>query len=194
MEREDSEASEPRFLRKFSISEVLNSHVFFVEILSLVGIVIATASRPETVDWCKKFGADHVIDHKKELKPQLERLGVKEGVDVIFCATEPKHTEKEWPSIIKPFGKIVIVTGGHTVSTEPYVGMSVSIIHEGMFAKSTYGVNLESQGEILRQAAELVEKAILLPTNNYQFPLDQVAKAHQLQDSGTAIGKITLTF
>ncbi len=27
--------------------------------------VIATASRPETIDYVKKLGADHVIDHNK---------------------------------------------------------------------------------------------------------------------------------
>ena len=29
--------------------------------------VIATASRPETVDWVKRMGADHVVDHSHDL-------------------------------------------------------------------------------------------------------------------------------
>jgi NADPH2:quinone reductase len=30
--------------------------------------VIATASRSESVEWCKKMGADYVINHHKDLK------------------------------------------------------------------------------------------------------------------------------
>lgn len=33
--------------------------------------VIATASRPETIEFCKKMGADHVIDHRKNLKVRI---------------------------------------------------------------------------------------------------------------------------
>jgi hypothetical protein len=29
----------------------------------------ATASRPETRDWCEKMGADYVLDHRESLKP-----------------------------------------------------------------------------------------------------------------------------
>ena len=37
--------------------------------------VIATASRPESQEFAKKMGADHVIDHSKDLKEQLDKLG-----------------------------------------------------------------------------------------------------------------------
>lgn len=33
-----------------------------------ISTVIATASRPQTIEYCKKMGADHVIDHTKNLK------------------------------------------------------------------------------------------------------------------------------
>ena len=34
--------------------------------------VIATASRAESIEWCRRMGADHVIDHRQPLRPQLE--------------------------------------------------------------------------------------------------------------------------
>src|SRR6185437_2051402 len=37
--------------------------------------VIATASRPETMDWCRAMGAQHVINHREPLAPQLAALG-----------------------------------------------------------------------------------------------------------------------
>ena len=38
--------------------------------------VIATASRPETIAWVKKMGADHVINHRESLVDQIKALGL----------------------------------------------------------------------------------------------------------------------
>src|SRR3984957_18437417 len=38
--------------------------------------IVATASRPETVQWAKDMGAHHVVDHKKPLTPQVAALGI----------------------------------------------------------------------------------------------------------------------
>src|SRR4051794_10205555 len=37
--------------------------------------VIATASRPETTEWCKTLGAHHVIDHSKPMAERLKAIG-----------------------------------------------------------------------------------------------------------------------
>lgn len=37
-------------------------------------VVITTASRPETVEFSKKMGATHVINHREDLKQQIEYL------------------------------------------------------------------------------------------------------------------------
>jgi NADPH:quinone reductase-like Zn-dependent oxidoreductase len=37
-------------------------------------VVVATASRPETKEWVEGHGATHVIDHRKDLKAQIEEL------------------------------------------------------------------------------------------------------------------------
>ena len=37
-------------------------------------VVITTASRPETVEFSKKMGATHVINHREDLKQQIENL------------------------------------------------------------------------------------------------------------------------
>jgi NADPH:quinone reductase-like Zn-dependent oxidoreductase len=38
--------------------------------------VIATASRKETIDSCKRMGATHVIDHRKDLVSQVQALNL----------------------------------------------------------------------------------------------------------------------
>jgi NADPH:quinone reductase-like Zn-dependent oxidoreductase len=37
-------------------------------------VVIATASRPETIDFCRSMGATHVVNHRNDLKAQIEAL------------------------------------------------------------------------------------------------------------------------
>jgi NADPH2:quinone reductase len=49
--------------------------------------VIATASRPETIEYCKKLGADHIINHKDPLKTGLEKIGVA-SVDYVYCTVD----------------------------------------------------------------------------------------------------------
>lgn len=49
-----------------------------------ISTVIATASRPETVEYCKKMGADHVINHHGDLKVMkpvltIHHVGTTEG-------------------------------------------------------------------------------------------------------------------
>ena len=49
--------------------------------------IVATASRPETVQWAKDMGAHHVVDHKKPLAPQIAALGM--GSPGFIFATAP---------------------------------------------------------------------------------------------------------
>ena len=66
--------------------------------------VIATASRPETRDWCLAMGAHQVVSHHK-LQEELASLGISQ-LDAIFCTNA---TEQHWAamaSLIRPFGHI----------------------------------------------------------------------------------------
>lgn len=46
--------------------------------------VIGTASRPDSIAFSRKYGVDIVLDHKKNLIPQLDAHGYGKGVDYIF--------------------------------------------------------------------------------------------------------------
>jgi len=45
--------------------------------------VIGTASREETKEFAKKMGADHMINHRNNLKEELEKIGIKQ-IDYAF--------------------------------------------------------------------------------------------------------------
>ncbi len=73
--------------------------------------VIATASREETIAFCKKMGADHVINHRKDLAEELKNIGVA-GVDIVFCCVDIDLHFDKVVEIINPCGKIVSITIG----------------------------------------------------------------------------------
>jgi zinc-binding alcohol dehydrogenase family protein len=67
--------------------------------------VIATASRQQTSDWCRKLGADHIVDHTQDIPTQLAQIGYAE-VDYVLICNSPDSYFNILPSITKPFGKI----------------------------------------------------------------------------------------
>jgi len=50
--------------------------------------VIATASRPETIEWVKQMGADHVINHHKSLVDQMKDLAIEPKFVASLSGTE----------------------------------------------------------------------------------------------------------
>ena len=44
--------------------------------VSKLPVVIATASRDETIESCKKMGATHVINHREDLVKQVADLNI----------------------------------------------------------------------------------------------------------------------
>jgi NADPH:quinone reductase-like Zn-dependent oxidoreductase len=41
-----------------------------------IPVVIATASRPETMESCRKMGATHVVNHREDLEAQIKALNL----------------------------------------------------------------------------------------------------------------------
>jgi NADPH2:quinone reductase len=68
--------------------------------------VIATASRSASVEYCRRMGADEVIDHSKELGPQLRALGL-DGVDYILNCGEVTNTPPA-RSRLEPIGHYLL--------------------------------------------------------------------------------------
>lgn len=63
--------------------------------------VIATASRPETAAWCRELGADHVIDHRRDLGPQLEELGTTTWTSSSRPTAPPRCSRRSPPSCVR---------------------------------------------------------------------------------------------
>lgn len=159
--------------------------------------VIATASRPETIEWCKQQGADFVVDHKN-LISSVREAGF-EHVDFILDFVDTNAYWDTMVELIKPQGHIASITG----SAEPVVlnklkSKSVSFSWELMYTRSMYQTeDMIEQHNILNIVADLLDDGILKTTLNTTLnglTAENLKKAHELLESGKTIGKIAIKF
>jgi zinc-binding alcohol dehydrogenase family protein len=157
--------------------------------------VIATASRPETQDWVRQLGAHHVIDHHRGLTDELKRIGVPSVTDVASLT----HTESHYPQLVEalaPQGRLAVIDDPKTLDAMPLKWKSLSLHWELMFTRSYYQTSdMIRQHEYLDRVAQLVDQGMLRSTLGEHFGRIDAAnlrRAHALQESGKARGKIVL--
>ncbi len=157
--------------------------------------VIATASRPETREWCLSLGADYVVDHR-ELINSMHAAG-HEQVDYIFCLN---NTDQHWLSLcdlVKPQGIICsIVETKQPVELNGLKNKSASFVWELMFTRSMFQTDdMIEQHHLLNEVSGLIDAGKIKTTvTNVLSPInaENLRRAHAQLESGTTIGKVVL--
>jgi zinc-binding alcohol dehydrogenase family protein len=161
--------------------------------------VIATASRSESVEWCKKMGADYVIDHHQDLKSQIKKIIGIDYADYILCLNNTDGHFDSMKQLIAPQGKICSI-----VETKTPVDIggilrqkSVTFVWEVMFTRSLFQTyDMVEQHHLLNTVANLIDnKRIKTTTTDLFTPInvENLRKAHKKLESGNTIGKIVLS-
>ncbi len=156
--------------------------------------VIATASRPESRAWCKKLGADFVVDHTKNLKEELSAIGYEE-VDFVFSTTQTDKYVSLFPEIIRPFGHIALIDDPATFDLKPFKPKAIIANFELMFTKTMFQYDMESQGKLLKHVADLIDENKVTTTLNKEFKglkAEHVKEAHAILESGVSVGKMVM--
>ncbi|WDQ16413.1 zinc-binding alcohol dehydrogenase family protein [Rhodopirellula sp. P2] len=168
-----------------------------IQLAKIAGLtVIATASRPETIQWVTDLGADHVINHRESLRPQIESLGLK-YVDFIALFND---TDGHWDAatdLIRPQGHIVsIVENSRPLAQDTMKTKAASFSWEFMFARSMFQTpDMIEQHNLLNQIAAWIDEGRVRATaNNVKSPINaaNLRQSHAELESGKAIGKIVL--
>ncbi|MCA1941285.1 MAG: zinc-binding alcohol dehydrogenase family protein [Caenispirillum bisanense] len=157
--------------------------------------VIATASRPETADWVRDLGADHVVDHSRPLAPQVEALGI--GAPAyVFATTGTAGHLADIAQLIAPQGRVAVIDDPQTLDIMPFKRKSISVHWELMFTRSLFGTpDMAAQGALLTEVAALVDAGTLRSTlSEVLGPIDAATlrRAHALIESGRTRGKLVL--
>lgn len=159
--------------------------------------VIATASRPDSAQWCKDRGADLVIDYK-DMAAELEKHGLK-YVDYIFCLND---TDGHWAAmsqIVAPQGQIcTIVENEKPLSMDQLKLKSAALHFEFMYTRSMFTTDdIARQGEILDTTAKLLDEgeiATSLSKTLHGLSVETLTEAHQLVLEGHMRGKVVIVY
>jgi len=168
-----------------------------IQLAKLAGLrVVATASRPESQQWCRDLGADHVINHREDIPGQLKKLDIPE-VDYLFNTVDTTGYWNVMCDVIKPFGRIVsIVESSQPVDLGRLMGKSVSFSWELMFTRSRFQTpDMDEQHRILTQVAEWLDAGRLRTTLTEKLSPISAANlraAHAQVESGKMVGKLVL--
>lgn len=164
----------------------------------LLGLkVIATASRPASIEWCKKMGADVVVNHKNLIE-EVRNAGY-QYVDYIVDFVDTNMYWDIMVELIKPQGHIASITGSaQPVALNKLKGKSVTFSWELMYTRSTYQTeDMIQQHHILNRVADLLDKGVLETTHTqtlHGLTADNFKQAHAQLESGTTIGKLVIKF
>jgi zinc-binding alcohol dehydrogenase family protein len=157
--------------------------------------VIATASRPETQEWCRTLGAHHVIDHSRPLGAELAALGCK-TVDYIFGVTASDKYLPVIPDLLAPQGKFGLIDDPPALDALPFKRKALSIHWESMFTRPLFATpDMIAQHRLLNEGAGLVEEGLIRTTLAERLGRVDAAtlrRAHALIESGRARGKVVL--
>ena len=157
--------------------------------------VIATASRPETREWCLSLGAHHVIDHSKPFLPQLQALGI-ENVEKVASLTNTSDHFDGIVEVVAPQGKLLLIDDPETLDIMPLKRKAVSVHWELMFTRSLFQTpDMIEQHHLLNEVADLIDAGIIRTTLGEQFGTinaENLKRAHALIESGKAKGKVVL--
>ncbi|MGW5651956.1 zinc-binding alcohol dehydrogenase family protein [Streptomyces humi] len=158
--------------------------------------VIGTASRPETTAYARRMGVHHVVDHRSPLGPQLAEVAPN-GVDFVFSTTGTDRNLGAYAEALNPFGHIVAIDDFEALPIGVLKAKSISFHWEFMYTRSMFRTADQAmQHHILTQVARLVDAGVLTTTATRDLGRIDAAnlrEAHRLQESGSAIGKTTLT-
>ncbi|MBB1071296.1 zinc-binding alcohol dehydrogenase family protein [Limosilactobacillus reuteri] len=159
--------------------------------------VIATASRPESINWVKSHGATDVVNHRKNLVNEVHKLGYK-YVDYILELKDIDSHWKEMCELIKPEGAIASITENRRpINLRLLTPKKAIFAWEWMYTKSYYHTpDMQSQHDILNKIATLIDNSELQCTlTQLLSPInaDNLREAHNLVENGHMIGKVVVT-
>jgi NADPH2:quinone reductase len=158
--------------------------------------VIATASRPESVQWCERMGAHHVVDHREPLAAQVKAI-IPGGVNYVLALTKVEdHFDQIIEAMTPQSAMALIENPARPLDITKLKPKSISLHWEFMFTRSRYETpDMGEQGRLLNEVAALVDAGRILSTmqkNLGAINATNLKQAHTLVESGKTMGKVVL--
>jgi zinc-binding alcohol dehydrogenase family protein len=156
--------------------------------------VISTASRSNSGDWCRKMGADLVIDHTKDIESQLASSQIR-YVDWVLSTAKTAENLAWIANVLRPFGHLSVVDMSPTLDANTLMLKSASLHLEMVFSRIRHGADIHRQGAILEAVRALVLEGRLRSIATTVLPglsTETMRAAHELLESSRTIGKVVV--
>ncbi|RWR00899.1 NADPH:quinone reductase [[Pantoea] beijingensis] len=159
--------------------------------------VIATASRPDSVQWCLERGADLTINYN-DMARELALHNIRQ-VDYIFCLNDTDGHWEAMSELIAPQGHIcTIVENEHPLNMDRLKLKSAALHFEFMYTRSMFTTpDIARQGEILDEVAALLDAGKIKTTLNETLPglsVETLTAAHEKVLEGHMRGKVVIAY
>jgi NADPH2:quinone reductase len=166
-----------------------------IELGKILGArVIACASSPEKLAFCKKHGADELLDYSKEdLKERLRALTNGEGADVIYDPVGGKYAEPAVRATARE-GRYLVI--GFAAGEIPKIPLNLLLLRGSAALGVSWGQYTRRDPERFRaQIGEMldwVKSGKLSPHIDHIFPLTEVKDAFAAISGRKVMGKVLL--
>lgn len=147
--------------------------------------IIATASRSDSQEWCRRMGAHQVINHGKPLASQVKAI-VPGGVKYVLALTRTEDHFEELVEAMVPQSAVALIENpAGLLDINKLKPKSISLHWEFMFTRSRYQTpDMGEQGHLLNQVADLVDAGRVqstLQTNLGPINAANLRRAHALR-------------
>lgn len=163
-------------------------------------IVITTASRPETVEFSRKMGATHVINHRQDIVKQIQDLDLPADTPLKYAFITSRTEQYLGPvaDVLVPFGKICSIVqakfdmyGTQMMSkslTFAWCWLGTGVYHNYLNDKE------EKHHEWYEEMAQLMDQGTIKChlMQRVRLTAEGIREVHRRLDAGKAIGKIAL--
>lgn len=170
--------------------------------------VIASASNPEKLAYCKELGAQHVVNYKTEnISLALQKILGGQKLQVAYNPIGGKTSKADF-KLLGPGGRLFLFGGSDLAQRKGLIGKLKFLSDMGFYlpiafmmqSKSLLGVNMlkiaDEQPKIIQKAmtemlALYVKKQIQLPAIQ-SYKSGQFFEAHEALGAGTTKGKLAI--
>lgn len=170
---------------------------FAIQLAAALGArVFTTAGSPEKRALCEKLGAEYAIDYRaQDFVAEVKERTDGRGADVVLDNMGASYLGRN-VDVLATEGRLVVI--GMQGGTKAEIDLSALLRKRAAVLATTLRARpAEGKAAICASVAEhvwpLVAQGQVRPLVSATMPLDRVAEAHALMESGTHTGKILLT-
>jgi putative PIG3 family NAD(P)H quinone oxidoreductase len=157
--------------------------------------VFTTVGNAEKADFCRRMGADHVINYREQdFLAEVQSITGKKGVNLILDMVGGDYIERNLRALATE-GRLVIIAflQGSKVTADWRFIMLKRLTVTGSTMRASPSTRKAEIARSLRERVwPLFAQGKLKPVVTRVFPLDQAPAAHALMESSAHIGKIML--